>query len=507
MEISAKRRLETNNNGKLNNLPVQPKRLEKRELIILTGCVILSIFVHGFFVMDGFGEPDAARMAVQAAGWHQMGRIPILSYPVRVSPLYLHTMKAVLDFGCPLHRLANLMNWANVIIGGLTLIPLYLLWRYLSTPKAAAIGCLLYSFTPTFWHASNYAMPNLPSFAFFVCALLLFAMSLRHSGVRFAALAGGSAILAALAMGLKADIILCFGAFFGVVVCLKSWNLRNVISSLLIPFIALLSVLVYSRLIAPSLPSTAWFAITWRSRFFTVKALFEMAIIMGPITVVGGCLFSAFILSMLYCIIRRTKLRVLFMALLWGLPGIIFSSFWIGNASRHVMASCGVLMFLVAVVFVSLIRKMHFAIPIIAVLLVLNNFAGPETSERFQYGGSLIKPKNQMQRTVDTVRKAGKEFTALPDRQKIIVGSWSIPYIVWEVLEEAVDFEIRWGHKTDAWARWAKNLEIRARKKDNSIHTVRVMEHRRRMGPIAQPKGWRTWTFERGIKLVKSPGN
>jgi len=166
-----------------------------------------------------------------------------------------------------------------------------------------------------------------------------------------------------------------------------------------------------------------------------------------------------------------------------------------------------VLMFLVAVVFVSLIRKMHFAIPIIAVLLVLNNFAGPETSERFQYGGSLIKPKNQMQRTVDTVRKAGKEFTALPDRQKIIVGSWSIPYIVWEVLEEAVDFEIRWGHKTDAWARWAKNLEIRARKKDNSIHTVRVMEHRRRMGPIAQPKGWRTWTFERGIKLVKSPGN
>ena len=184
MEILAKRRLETNNNGKLNNLPVQPKRLEKRELIILTGCVILSIFVHGFFVMDGFGEPDAARMAVQAAGWHQMGRIPILSYPVRVSPLYLHTMKAVLDFGCPLHRLANLMNWANVIIGGLTLIPLYLLWRYLSTPKAAAIGCLLYSFTPTFWHASNYAMPNLPSFAFFVCALLLFAMSLRHSGVR-----------------------------------------------------------------------------------------------------------------------------------------------------------------------------------------------------------------------------------------------------------------------------------------------------------------------------------
>ena len=112
-------------------------------MVILAGTVILSIFVHGFFIMDGFGEPDAVRLAVQAAGWHQMGRIPILAYTVRTSPLHLHAMKAILDLGCPLHQLANFMNWANVIIGSLTLIPLYLLWRYLSTPKAAAIGCLL----------------------------------------------------------------------------------------------------------------------------------------------------------------------------------------------------------------------------------------------------------------------------------------------------------------------------------------------------------------------------
>lgn len=498
---------EMENNAKLNNLPEQPQRLEKLELIILAGAVILSIFVHGFFVMDGFGEPDAARMAVQAAGWHQMGRIPILSYPVRVSPLYLHTLKAVLDLGYPLQGLANLMNWANVIMGSLTLIPLYLLWRYLSTPKAAAIGCLLYSFTPAFWHANIYGMPHLPSFGFFAAALLLFAISLRHSGVRFVALASGSAILAALAVDLKADIILCYGAFFGIVVCLKSWNLRNVILSLLIPFIAVLSVLVYSKLIVPFLPGTGEFAIAWQSKFFTVKALLNRTNMMGLITAVGVCLFSAFILSMLYCIICRRNLRLLFMTLLWGLPGIIFSSFWIGNVSRHLMASCSVLMFLVAVAFVSLIRKMRFALPIIAVLLVLNNFAGPQRSARFQYGGRLIKPINEMQHLVDAVRKAGREFTALPDQRKIIVGSWSIPYIVWQVLEEARDFEIEWGNKQGSWASWAGNLKIVVKRKDNSSCIVRVMEIRKRPVKIPQPKGWRAWTCEPGIRLVKSPKN
>jgi len=503
MKITARTKIEVDENSKPDTLSVQFWRISREEMIVLLAAVILSIFVHGFFVMDGFGEPDAARMAVQAAGWHEMGILTILSYPVRVSPLYLYLIKAVLDLGLPFHSLANFMNWSSVIIGALILIPLYLFWSYLTTAKAAAVGCLLYSFTPIFWHSNTYSMPNLPALGFFVCALLLFAVSLRRSDWRFAYLMGGSAIFASMALGLKADIILCFGAFFGIVVCLKLINLRNIIFSLLIPFIALLLFLGYSKLIVPSQSSAAEFAVTWQRRFFAVNALSRRTNIMGPIAVVGACFFSVFVLSMLYCIFRRANLRLLGMALLWGLPGMIFSSFWIGNAPRHLMASCSVLMFLVAVVFVSLIKKMRWALTIIMVLLLLNNYVSPQKNARFHYGNRLITPINQMQKSINVVRKAGRTFAALPDRNKIIVGTWSIPYVVWEVLADAEDFEIKWHSESGVWAAWAENMEIRAKRKDDSVHTIRMWEVWGRPVRITQPKDWRLWTCESHIDIVE----
>jgi hypothetical protein len=475
----------------------------RREIVGLVAAVALSILVHGIFVMDGFGEPDAARLAVQAAGWHHMGRIPILSYTVRVSTLYLYVMKAVLDLGLPFHSLANLLNWSNVILGGATLIPLYLLWRHLTSPEAAAIGCLLYWFTPAFWQANTYGMPHLPSFSFFVGSLLLFALCLRRSGWCFAALAAGSAILAAVALGLKADVILCCGAFIGVTFCLRALNLRSGILSLLIPVFALAVVMAYSKLVAPGLGNTGEFVTTWSRRFpFTSHALQNRSNILVPAAALGGCLLSLVILSVIYCFVCRRNLRILFLALLWGVPPILFWGLKMGNSVRHLMASCSVLIFLAAVVFVSIIKNMRWALPIIAVLLLLNYFTSPEERLRFQSGGGLIKSRNDRQHMVDEIQKAGKTFVTLPDRRKLYIGGWSIPHVVWEVLEDAAEFDIEWGSKKGAWA---ENIEIRSRRKDNSVHTIRVREVWGKPVRITQPEGWRLWTCESRISIDERP--
>ena len=47
MKILTRTKKETNHDPVLEDSGVHPQRLEKLELIILTGCVILSILVHG----------------------------------------------------------------------------------------------------------------------------------------------------------------------------------------------------------------------------------------------------------------------------------------------------------------------------------------------------------------------------------------------------------------------------------------------------------------------------
>jgi len=162
-------------------------------------------------------------------------------------------------------------------------------------------------------------------------------------------------------------------------------------------------------------------------------------------------------------------------------------------------------MFLVAVVLVSLISKLRFALPIIAVFLLLNYFASPQVGVGFSPGGRLIGSKIKAQKMVDNVQIMGKEFAALPDQRKLLLGKWTIPYVLWEVLEDAADFDIRCSSKEGLWA---ENMEIAVKRKDNSSYIVRVrVIRRRRPVKIPQPEGWRAWTCESGIRIVESPGN
>jgi hypothetical protein len=133
-----------------------------REVPIVAACLALSLLLHGLSVVTGFGEPDTARMASLAVEWHQTGQIHSYEYPLRTSPLYIHAIKLLLDAGVPLSSMPSILNWISLIGGSLVLIPLYLQWRLLAGPAAAAVGCLLFSATPAFWLANISGMAHLP---------------------------------------------------------------------------------------------------------------------------------------------------------------------------------------------------------------------------------------------------------------------------------------------------------------------------------------------------------
>ena len=124
--------------------------------MLLGAAVLLSIVVHGEFVIHGFGEPDIARLVVAAGEWHLTGHTLYQSYIFRTSALYIHLLKKLLDFGLPLASLPAFLNWVSVVLGSLTMIPLFFLWKRLGDGGVAGMACILFLFTP----ASRYGPFN-----------------------------------------------------------------------------------------------------------------------------------------------------------------------------------------------------------------------------------------------------------------------------------------------------------------------------------------------------------
>lgn len=407
------------------------------ELLLVAGAVALSVIVHGFFVVRGFGEPDVARLAVTAGEWHATGKTLYQSYVYRTSPLYIHALKKLLDLGLPLAALPAFLNLTAVILGSLTLVPLYLLWRKLANRLTAAIACLLFSFTPAFWLANVYGMAHLPSFSLFVTALLVFTRSLDKEGRSFVAHMVGATVLAVGAVCLKADMILSCGAFLGVCVYRRALRVQTVVWAIAIPVLAVVEVAMYTRWLAPSLGGMGDFAAAWSGRFpFTMDAVrdpYNRGILAQSM---GRILFALSVSAVAYCVLRRYTRELLLVAL-WALPTIVFWGLKMGNSARHMMAAVCVLVFLAALVVLRRIRTPWLLGSVTACVLTLNYVLGPSKGNSISPTTQLHVLKDVVQKYVGNLHEGGRSFALLPMPAKMFVGGPGAPYAVFEVMTRA----------------------------------------------------------------------
>jgi len=476
-----------------------PKSLENtvfsREIIWLGAAVFISLLIHGFFIIDGFGESDAARMAIQAAGWHHMGEISILSYSVRTSPLYLHFIKTALDMGFPIQKVPDLLNWTNVILGSLTLIPMYYLWKKLSNPYAAALSCLFFSITPTYWNANVAGMPHLPSFSFFITSLLFFSTAADKTGWKRSLGFTASAISGVLAVELKADILLCFGAYLTIAL-IKKRTLLNISLSMLIPFLSFLAVKFHTNCIAPNLPAASDFAANWFLRWPIVLHRNDLII---PVISMGAVFFSLISLGIFYSLIFQKYLPILLLCFIWGLPAILFWSLREGNSIRHMMVSFSILIFFLAVVLVDIMSSPK-KILIFGILAVFANyFISPSPADLKSLRGRLLKNTISLQSRVHQMHTAGREFAELADSRKIIAGSESVPYVIWESIIRARIINITWNNKEGIWG---KDLEVQLELADNSRQVIRVENIAEKPAKVTAKPGWKTWTCEKEVTII-----
>jgi hypothetical protein len=410
---------------------------------ILLGCVGLSLLLHGLSVVQGFGEPDAARFTVLAEEWQQTGKIHTYSYHIRTSPMYIHSLKVLLDLGVPLKIMPALLNWLSVLVGSMMLIPLYLLWRNLTRPSISFLGCLLFSLSPAFWLANIYGMAHLPSFALFILSLLLLAVWVEGKEHSKNVILWTAVLLAILSVCLKADLILCFGAYLGLVLCLKAASKRNILIALAIPLVSLLGVVLYAKFLPATSPILTASVSEWKTSFpFTFESLKDPVNRMIPVRSTGLFLFGASLAGAGYCLIRRRHRLLLVFALSWALPLLLFWSLKMGNSARHMMAGFCPLMFLAAVMAGEVLKNSWARWAVVLVILAGNYFSSSD--------GGTDSPTAELHRLKNIVN----EFTQMrhPIAQafvevdgvenKVYAGSTTIPYVEFEAFVYAESFSI-----------------------------------------------------------------
>lgn len=441
------------------------------ESVLLTVCVLLSLVIHGFFLFDGFGEPDAARIGNHAI----LHRFDAQEYNIkRILPLYQMSIAFCLDRGVPAERLPVIMGLVNLLLGSFSIVPLYWILKRISSSLIAALSVLFYGFTPAFWFANLYGMPHLPAFFFLLCAAIAFikVMDSCHAFFSYRILFPTGFLF--IAFICKMDVVLYSGLFLGLVVVCKKGSFRNIAWALFVPCIALCSALIFVKIVAPEQTVNPGFMDTWHQRWPTDITAFKSNI---PPRSVGYVFFTGAIFSCLYCIWNQTLRKYFYLAVLWSAPAVLFwCSRW-GNSIRHMMIADVMVVFLLSIVIVHFIDIKRWYICVIAVL-ILNYFLLMPVENRCVYrGGRLFESARKIEAYHDEIRTKVVQLCQSSIDEVTIVGREDIPFVLWGLLIRYELLEISEGvhsyefydYKQQRWSSASSNAFIYVLRNNDGI--------------------------------------
>ncbi len=238
--------------------------LEKKfhnPLIPLFILLIISSITHFPFVLKGFGELDATKIAVSVIDLINHGSNAAFAnfYFTDVIPLYIVFLKSfmkVLKYDYAL--LPIVMNFTNAVVGSLIIIPAFLLIRNLFTNSAIAFySVLALIFAPSFYQSTIIGFPHLIALFFLFLSLCFFLAWLDRNR-------GGIAylwcILACVFLTVtflfKSDYVLASGIYFGLLFMRKVKDKSKIISTFLMIFISGILFLIFRDLMLGSTSGT-----------------------------------------------------------------------------------------------------------------------------------------------------------------------------------------------------------------------------------------------------------
>ncbi len=416
------------------------KGRENLALFLICALVLLRNFV---FLIDGFGEQDAARLLNDAIVWSKAGYLdPALTdYRVRVSPLYIYALKRLVDLGVDYDTIIDIMNSANAVAGSLTFLVAFRFFRHFLTFGGALLGVVVLAFAPSVFLGSIYGMPHTIGFFFFLLSLTAFTAALLSPG-RDARLSWWIGVPSlCLAAAIKADILLCAGAFLGVLVYARRTALPDLArAGAGIAAGALAPILLHGVLV-PDLASASQavtFASEWNQKytiglnnFFGLENALSMALFTGPVFLV---LFMVAAVAAL----RSPKDRnIAILALLWILPVVLFWGLRPGNSARHLFPAV-VPMALVlgwAVTQVSATTRGRLAL---ALTIVIANYVWiPPMGNTVAPSTQILNSTAALQNATDRLMTMGQEIENSGATDHVLIGTGTLPYMVFNALRNA----------------------------------------------------------------------
>ncbi|HEX3774192.1 MAG TPA: glycosyltransferase family 39 protein [Polyangiaceae bacterium] len=471
--------------------------LSRRETALLALGALLALLAHARYSLTGFGEQDAARLAMDAVHWHAERVIYMadVDYRLRTSPLYIHLLKLALDRGLSIRALPGLMNGASVIFSSACLVGFYLLFRRFSGGRIAAAATVVYALTPCFWLGSVYGMPTLLALTFWIFATLAFSRAVDEfdqSKARAWPYFGVTLLFSFLAFALKADLVLSAGAFAAVLLVNQRMRLVLMSAAVGIVLLAFGASVAYANSLAAAAQASARpedskelgsFLRNWDSRFpFRWEFLVDPKNNNAITHAVSGVLVVLVVLAVVHGLLaggQRTRLALGMAA--WGLPAILFWGLKSGNSARHNLpAFPGLVLLAIGLLFVLVdhnLRKAWVLIGVLAAFALLDETGSGSVAPKI----NPFTASRQVESSSNSLHSRAAEFVARPNPKKAVIET--------NYLLAYSEFEV-WAAAKSPRSKPGNPRTVLDGNRETRIYEVGAVRQARALAQDLQQRGW-----------------
>lgn len=411
--------------------------------------VIISIITHFPFVLKGFGEIDATKIAVSVIDLLNNGADAAFAnlYFSDVIPLYILYLKwfmKLLNYNYS--YLPLIMNYTSAIFGTLTIIPAFFLIRKLFKNSTIAFCSLLaLIFAPSFYQSTISGFPHLIAFFFLLVSLCFYLSGLEHSRKSTIFLSMVlSCVFLTVSFLFKSDIVLAAGTYIGFLFIRNIKDKGKISSAFLIILTSGVLFLLFRNLIIEPISSSTTMSKDALSNWYDYSLIIPTSLSYlirqtKPIAYGAGIVtFGLGIVSFIYYTFKR-RLDILSFIISWTAVPILFWLVMIGNNARHNMITT--LPILVIIIFLIYEKTPRFT-TVLTVALILGNFfiASPSFSI-LTPSGNLFKSNYLLEERVKLFQSLAKEIAGINEEKIVVLGYFHNPHVIFELMSTNQSYE------------------------------------------------------------------
>ncbi len=411
--------------------------------------IIISIFSHFLYVLQGFGEIDATKIAVSVIDILNNGPDAAFAnlYFSDVIPLYILYLKwfmRLLDYNYS--YLPLVMNYTNAVFGTLTIIPAFFLIRQLFGNSTIAFCSLLaLIFAPSFYQSTIMGFPHLIAFFFLLVSLCFYLSGLEHSqksSIYFSMLL--ACVFLTVSFLFKSDIVLVAGTYIGFLFMRKVKDKVKISSAFLIILTSgILFLLFRNLIIGPSSSGTTMSKdalSNWYDYSLIIPNNLSYLIRQTkPITYGAGIFtFCLGIISFIYYTFKR-RLDILYFIISWAAVPILFWLVMIGNNARHNMITT--LPILVLIIFLFYEKAPKYTIVLTTALILGNFFISSPSFSILTPSGNLFKSNKLLEERIELFQSLATEIAGINEEKIVVLGYFHNPHVVFELMRSTPYYE------------------------------------------------------------------